>query len=86
MTEKTARRIAKALEQLAGVNTNTTVNTKGLIKSLAKTHNKLQICKIVKDVENCGLKEAKDIVEATNVIYKIQQREDCKLPQSQHQE
>jgi ribosomal protein L7/L12 len=63
MTEKTARRIAKALEQLAGV--NTPVNTKGLIKSLAKTHGKLQICRIVKDVEQCGLKEAKDMVDST---------------------
>ena len=63
MTEKTARRIAKALEQLAGV--NTPVNTKGLIKSLSKTHGKLQICKIVKDVEQCGLKEAKNMVDST---------------------
>jgi len=63
MEEKTARRIARALEQLAGV--NATVNTKGLIKSLAKTHGKLQICKIVNDVEQCGLKEAKNMVDST---------------------
>ena len=63
MTEKTAKRIAKALEQLAG--DNTSVNTKGLIRSLTKTHNKLQIVKIVKDVEQCGLKEAKDMVDST---------------------
>jgi len=63
MTEKTAKRIARALEQLAGV--NATINTKGLIKSLAKTHGKLQIVKIIKDVEKCGLKEAKDMVDST---------------------
>ena len=63
MTEKTARRIAKALEQLAGV--NAPVNTKGLIKSLTKTHSKLHIMKIVKDVEQCSLREAKNIVEFT---------------------
>ena len=67
MTEKTARRIAKALEQLAGV--NTPVNTKGLIKSLAKTHGKLQIVKIVKDVEKCGIKEAKDITDGILIKY-----------------
>tara|TARA_R110002073_G_scaffold262410_1_gene425465 strand:- start:1191 stop:1394 length:204 start_codon:yes stop_codon:yes gene_type:complete len=65
MTEKTAKRIAKALEQLAGVNTNDSIDIKGLIKSLAKTHGKLQIVRIVQYVENCGIKEAKDMVDST---------------------
>ena len=65
MTEKTAKRIAKALEQLAGVNTNDSIDIKGLIKSLSKTHGKLQIVRIVQYVENCGIREAKDMVDST---------------------
>ncbi len=61
MTEKTAKRIARALEQLAGIDTN--ISTTRLVKSLAKTHDKLQIVKIVKDVEKCGIKEAKNITD-----------------------
>ena len=61
MTEKTAKRIARALEQLAGVDTN--ISTTRLVQSLAKTHGKLQIVKIVKDVEQCGIREAKDITD-----------------------
>mgnify|MGYP003150782725 CR=1 FL=1 len=64
MEEKTARRIAKALEQLAGVNTNTSITTESLIKSLRKTHGLLQIVRIVEYVEKCSLKEAKNIVDS----------------------
>jgi ribosomal protein L7/L12 len=63
MEEKTARRIARALEQLAGNTTNTSINIKGLIKSLVKTHDKLQIVKVIKDIEVCSLKRAKEIVD-----------------------
>ena len=65
MTEKTAKRIARALEQLAGNTTNTSINIKGLIKSLKKTHGKLQIVKVVKEITGSGLKEAKDMVDST---------------------
>jgi ribosomal protein L7/L12 len=65
MTEKTAKRIAKALEKLAGVNTNDSIDIKGLIKSLAKTHGKLQIVKVVKEITGLGLREAKDMVDST---------------------
>ena len=64
MTEKTAKRIAKALEHLAGTTTNTSINLKRLIKSLAKTHDKLQIIRVIKEIEVCSLKEAKSIVDS----------------------
>lgn len=63
MTEKTAKRIAKALEHLAGNTTNNSININKIIKSLVKTHDKLQIVKVIKDIEVCSLKRAKEIVD-----------------------
>jgi len=63
MTEKTAKRIARALEQLAGNATTKSININRIIKSLVKTHDKLQIVRVIKEIEVCSLQRAKEIVD-----------------------
>ena len=77
MDNKTLKRIARALEQLveAKIDTNTKptsklkswlnpIDTEKLIVSLVNTHTKVFIIRIVALKEQCGLKEAKHIVDS----------------------
>jgi ribosomal protein L7/L12 len=71
MTEKTAKRIAKSLEILAGQTTVTGKDFQGGIEGIAKklnaTFSKLSTVKIIKCISGLGLKEAKDIADRNSV-------------------
>ena len=67
MTEKTAKRIAKSLEILAGQTTITGKDfqggLEGIAKKLSTTYTKLSTVKIIKCISGLGLKESKDIAD-----------------------